>query len=73
MLSRSATEAALPSLLGMALDYAPSLDTHDARRKIGITTDAEIVPMPQRKTSRLFRCPTRIASGCPILIAICRR
>ena len=51
MLSRSATEAALPSLLGMALDYAPSLDAHDARRKIGIITDAEIVPMPQRKTS----------------------
>ncbi len=48
MLTRSATEAALPSLLGMALDYAPSLDAHDARRKIGIITDADIVPMPQR-------------------------
>ena len=51
MLARSAAEAALPSLLGMALDYAPSLDAHDARRKIGIITEAEIWPMPQRKTS----------------------
>src|SRR5271166_3038493 len=51
MLTRKATEAALPSLLGMALDYAPSLDAHDARRKIGIITEANIVAMPQRKTS----------------------
>ncbi len=51
LLSRSATEAALPSLLGMALDYAPSLDAHDARRKIGIITQADIVPVPQSKTS----------------------
>lgn len=51
MLTRAATEAALPSLLGMALDYAPSLDSHDARRKIGIITEGDIVPMPQSKTS----------------------
>jgi hypothetical protein len=51
MLTRTAAEAALPSLLGMALDYAPALDAHDARRKIGIITEADIVPMPQRKTS----------------------
>lgn len=51
MLTRSATEAALPSLLGMALDYAPSLDAHDARRKIGIITAADVVPMPQSRTS----------------------
>lgn len=42
VLTRSAAEAALPSLLGMALDYAPSLDRHDARRKVGIITRAEI-------------------------------
>ena len=48
MLTRAATEAALPSLLGMALDYAPELDSHDARRKIGIITEADIVPIPQR-------------------------
>jgi hypothetical protein len=40
MLTRKASEAALPSLLGMALDYAPALDSHDARRKIGIITEA---------------------------------
>ena len=51
MLTPAATDAALPSLLGMALDYAPSLDAHDARRKIGIITEADIVPMPQSKTS----------------------
>ncbi len=45
MLTRKATEAALPSLLGMALDYAPALDAHDARRKIGVITAAEIVPV----------------------------
>ena len=50
MLTRAAAEAALPSLLGMALDYAPALDAHDARRKIGIITRADILPMPQRKT-----------------------
>jgi hypothetical protein len=43
LLTRQATEAALPSLLGMALDYTPAMDAHDARRKIGIITDAEIV------------------------------
>ena len=43
VLTRKAAEAALPSLLGMALDYAPSLDRHDQRRKVGIITRAEIV------------------------------
>jgi len=43
VLTRSAAEAALPSLLGMALDYAPELDRHDVRRKVGVITRAEIV------------------------------
>jgi hypothetical protein len=43
MLTRAAAEAALPSLLGMALDYAPSFDRHDQRRKVGVITSAEIV------------------------------
>ncbi|MFB3815882.1 MAG: hypothetical protein ACE14L_17400 [Terriglobales bacterium] len=42
MLTREATERALPSLLGMGLDYAPSLDRHDARRKVGVITEAEL-------------------------------
>ncbi len=45
MLTRNATEGAMPSLLGMALDYAPALDSHDARRKIGVITEAEIVAL----------------------------
>ena len=44
-LSHKATETAIPSLLGMALDYSPAMDGHDARRKIGIITDAEIHSM----------------------------
>jgi len=43
VLTRGAAEAALPSLLGMALDYSPSLDRHDVRRKVGVITRAEIV------------------------------
>jgi hypothetical protein len=43
LLTRAAAEAALPSLLGMGLDYALLLDRHDARRKVGIITRAEIV------------------------------
>ncbi len=43
LLTRAAAEAALPSLLGMGLDYAPTLDRHDARRKVGIITAADIV------------------------------
>lgn len=43
VLTRAAAEAALPSLLGMALDYAPSFDRHDVRRKVGVITSAEVV------------------------------
>jgi hypothetical protein len=43
VLTRSAAETALASLLGMALDYSPSLDRHDARRKVGVITRAELV------------------------------
>ncbi len=42
VLTRAAAEDGLPSLLGMALDYSPSLDRHDTRRKIGVITRAEI-------------------------------
>ena len=43
VLTRAAAEAALPSLLGMALDYAPSFDRHDVRRKVGVITSADVV------------------------------
>ncbi len=40
MLTREAAEKALPSLLGMAVDYRPGWDGHDVRRKIGLLTEA---------------------------------
>jgi hypothetical protein len=43
LLTRAAAEQALPSLLGMGLDYTPALDRHDTRRKVGIITEANIV------------------------------
>ncbi len=42
ILTRSAALAALPSLLGMAVDYVPSWDGHDSRRKCGIITHADV-------------------------------
>jgi hypothetical protein len=42
VLSRAAAEAALPSLLGMAVDYKAGWDGHDARQKCGIITSAEL-------------------------------
>jgi hypothetical protein len=42
VLRRAAAEAALHSLLGMAVDFTPGWDGHDARAKCGILTGAEI-------------------------------
>lgn len=42
IIPRAVAEAALPSLLGMAVDYVPSLDGHDPKAKIGIITGAHI-------------------------------
>ena len=42
ILTRAAAEAALPSLLGMAVDYRPGWDGHDTRRKIGLLTEANL-------------------------------
>jgi hypothetical protein len=54
LLTRAAAEAALPSLLGMALDYAPSLDRHDVRRKVGVITRADIVGRQLELSGYLF-------------------
>jgi hypothetical protein len=43
LLTREAAEKALPSLLGMAVDYRPGWDGHDARRKIGLLTEADVI------------------------------
>src|SRR5580704_19775764 len=42
VLTHAAAEAALPSLLGMAVDYKAGWDGHDARQKCGIITAAEV-------------------------------
>ena len=42
VLTRDAAEAALPSLLGMAVDYKAGWDGHDARQKCGIITGAHL-------------------------------
>jgi hypothetical protein len=42
VLTREAAEAALPSLMGMAVDYKAGWDGHDARQKCGIITSAEV-------------------------------
>ncbi len=54
VLTRTAAEEGLASLLGMALDYAPSLDRHDARRKVGVITRAEIVGRKLELGGHLF-------------------
>jgi hypothetical protein len=53
-LTRTAAERALPSLIGMALDYAPAFDRHDARRKVGVITRAEIVGKALELSGYLF-------------------
>ncbi len=50
---RAATEA-LPSLLGMAVDYCPTWDGHDARRKCGIITEAQVQDRELRVAGYLF-------------------
>ncbi|MGD0796703.1 MAG: hypothetical protein ABR910_03175 [Acidobacteriaceae bacterium] len=42
VLTKAAAESALPTLLGMAVDYKVGWDGHDARQKCGIITAAEL-------------------------------
>lgn len=42
LLTKEAAETALPSLLGMAVDYKAGWDGHDARQKCGIITSAHL-------------------------------
>ena len=55
ILTRRAAEAALPSLLGMAVDYRPTWDGHDARCKIGLLTEANLDGMQLRGRGYLYR------------------
>lgn len=42
ILSSEAAQKALSSILGMAVDYTPNFDGHDAQKKIGVITAATI-------------------------------
>ena len=54
VLTRAAAQAALPSLLGMAVDYKAGWDGHDARQKCGIITGAELVGQRLEVSGFLF-------------------
>lgn len=54
VLTRAAALAALPSLMGMAVDYAQGWDGHDARRKCGIITQADVEGNCLRVSGYLF-------------------
>lgn len=54
ILTRAAALAALPSLMGMAVDYSPGWDGHDARRKCGIITQADVQGKSLRVSGYLF-------------------
>ncbi len=59
MLTKEAAETALPSLLGMAVDYTAGWDGHDARQKCGIITSAHL-----EGCKRLVVC-CLVARACP--------
>ncbi|MFS2114320.1 DUF6582 domain-containing protein [Herbaspirillum frisingense] len=42
ILPKDVAEAAIPSLMGMAVDFTPGFDGHDRTSKIGIITGAEV-------------------------------
>lgn len=54
VLTREAAEAALPSLMGMAVDFKVGWDGHDARQKCGIITAAAIDGRELRVKGFLF-------------------
>ncbi|HEX3438064.1 MAG TPA: hypothetical protein VHT24_14950 [Pseudacidobacterium sp.] len=54
VLTSDAAKAALPSLLGMAVDFAPKWDGHDARTKCGIITEADVIGKQLRVRGYLF-------------------
>jgi len=56
MLTWEAAEKALPSLLGMAVDYRPGWDGHDARRKIGLLTEVDLIGQRLVVRGYLYAC-----------------
>lgn len=54
ILTRAAAKAALPTLLGMAIDFKAGWDGHDARQKCGIITEAVIEGRELKVAGYLF-------------------
>ena len=54
VLTKEAAETALPSLLGMAVDFKSGWDGHDARQKCGIITSAHLECTRLRVSGFLF-------------------
>ena len=73
LLTRAAAERALPSLLGMGLDYAPTLDRHDTRRKVGVITEANVVANRQSPVATIEVAGYLYARDFPELVDEMRR
>jgi hypothetical protein len=54
ILMRKAAEDALPSLIGMAVNYGSRWDGHDAQRKCGIITEADVEGLRLHVAGYLF-------------------
>ena len=54
VLTRAAALTALPSLLGMGVDFTPAWDGHDARRKCGVITEADVVGRQLKVSGYLY-------------------
>ncbi len=54
LLTRQAAVDALPSLMGMAVNYGTRWDGHDAQRKCGIITEADVEGLRLKVAGYLF-------------------
>lgn len=54
ILTRAAAGEAIPTLLGMAVDYKSGWDGHDARQKCGVITSAELIGSELRVGGYLY-------------------
>lgn len=52
IMTEKAAEKAIPTLLGMGVNYADKFDGHDAQKKIGIIAEADIRSDPQNSSRR---------------------
>lgn len=71
VLTREAAAAALPSLLGMAVDFKAGWDGHDARQKCGVITEALLAGQRLEVKGFLYardfpEMETKIAAGAAV-------